>query len=77
MIWRTTGRPSEHRAPSAITAMEKPAALGTSEDARRDRLVAKRNLGEQEHVSSGGQPGFEREPAGVPPHDLDDHHPVM
>ena len=34
-------------------------------------------LGDQRHVRAGGQPGIQRDPAGVPSHHLDQHHPLM
>ena len=36
-----------------------------------------RLLGDQRHVRAGGQPGVQRDPAGVPAHHLDEHHPLM
>ena len=41
------------------------------------RSSSERDLGDQDDVAAAGQPGFERDPAGVAAHHLDDHHTVV
>ena len=54
-------------APARVPALDQPA----------DVLDVERPLGDQDHVGAAGQPGVERDPAGVPPHHLHDHHAVV
>jgi hypothetical protein len=76
--WRTTVPPPGHVAPSATTMMEKPAAaLHAIADPRGDRVVAERDLGDQDHVPSARDSRLEGDPAGIATHDLEHHQPVM
>ncbi len=44
---------------------------------RDDRLDPVGDLGDQDHVRAAGDPALEREEAGVSPHHLEHHHPLV
>ena len=46
-------------------------------DQADDLLDVEGPLGDEDHVGAAGEPGVERDPAGVAAHHLDDHHPVV
>ena len=46
-------------------------------DQLADLVEVERLLGDQDHVGAAGEPGVERDPAGVAAHHLDHHHPVV
>ena len=52
-------------------ALVAPADLGAG------LLDGDRVLGDQDHVGAAGDPAHHGDPAGVPPHHLDDHHAVV
>ena len=70
--------PSMGRAPSATTTM-----LNRAPRASRSRrhggnfIDVVRNLGNQDDVGAAGDTAVERDPAGIAPHDFDDHDPAM
>ena len=66
------------RAPSATTTMLKRAPQRVAlANAPRDVLEVVRNLRDQDHVGAAGHAAVQRNPAGVPPHDLDHHDPPV
>ncbi|CAM5253889.1 hypothetical protein SGLAM104S_01724 [Streptomyces glaucescens] len=66
-------------APSAATTManSSSARLEPLADPRRQLVDVERPLRHDDGVGSRRHPGVQRYPAGVPPHDLDDQHPLV
>ena len=51
-----------------------PLALAATRGDRRHRVA---DLGQQDHIGRAGQPGLQRDPAGVAAHGLKNHHPAV
>ena len=66
-----------HRALGGDDDREEPPAGVAPADQPADVVEVERPLGREDDVAAAGNPSVERDPSGVPPHHLDDHHPVV